>query len=69
MKKVKAKAKKKIVKNGLKIVNLKVNGKDRKAINALAKKYAKGNLSAWLRHAGLRYAPKKSEVVSTKPYK
>lgn len=52
----------------LKIVNLKVGSKDRAALNAMAKKYAKGNLSAWLRHAGLRYVPKKAEKIAADSY-
>lgn len=66
----KRKASKKVpIKSGssLKIVNIKVGGKDRKDLNAKAKAHAKGNLSAWLRYAGLRYVPKKGEVVSLDP--
>lgn len=36
-------------------------------LKAQAKKHAQGNLSAWLRHAGLRYIPKRGEVVETVP--
>lgn len=65
----KTKAPKKVVKTGseLKIVNIKVGSKDRKDLNAKAGAYAKGNLSAWLRYAGLRYVPKKGEVISLDP--
>jgi hypothetical protein len=47
----------------LSLINLKVSGKDRKAIQALANKHADGNYSAWLRHAGLHYRPKKAEKI------
>ena len=65
----KTKTPKKVVKTGseLKIVNIKVGSKDRKNLNAKAGAYAKGNLSAWLRYAGLRYVPKKGEVISLDP--
>jgi hypothetical protein len=52
----------------LKIVNMKVGSKDRAALNAMAKKHAKGNLSAWLRHAGLKYVPKKGEKIAADSY-
>lgn len=48
---------------GLRIVNVKVKEGARKRLQANARKYAKGNLSAWLRHAGLRYVPKKGVVI------
>lgn len=53
----------------LKITNLKLGGKDRAALKDKAKKFSKGNLSAWLRHAGLKYVPKKGEVISLDPNK
>lgn len=34
-------------------------------LKARARHFAKGNLSAWLRHASLRYRPKRGEVVET----
>ena len=34
-------------------------------LKGCAKHYAQGNLSAWLRHAGLRYRPKRGEVIKT----
>lgn len=38
-----------------------------KKLKGQAKRYAKGNLSAWLRHTGLRYRPKRGEIVETIP--
>lgn len=43
----------------LEVINLKITKRDRKIIEALARKFAKGNLSAWLRCAGLEYIPSK----------
>lgn len=59
----------KVVKTGseLKIVNLKLGGKDRAALKAQAKKFTKGNLSAWLRYAGLQYVPKRGEQIPLDP--
>lgn len=68
-KKMKKKATKQIKKSKLKIVNLKVGSKDRKALMLKAKKYAGGNLSAWFRHTGLKYIPKKNEKVDLEPSK
>lgn len=56
----KAKAKKS---KALPLLNLKVSGKDRKVLNAKAKKHAGGNLSAWLRYAGSNYVPPKNVVI------
>jgi hypothetical protein len=47
----------------LTLINLKVTGKDRKLLNRMALVHAGGNLSAWLRYAGLHYRPKASEVI------
>lgn len=46
-------------KAALKLINLKVDSKDRKAIEAAAKKYTGGNVSEWLRLAGIQYKPKR----------
>lgn len=43
----------------LKLMNLKASSKDRAAITSLARKYADGNISAWLRTAGMNYVPNK----------
>lgn len=50
----------------LRVVNVKMSRADRKRLTTLARKYAKGNLSAWVRHAGSRYVPKRGEKVSLK---
>lgn len=42
----------------LKMVNVKLSVKDRKALAKRAKQYAQGNISAWLREAGLKHVPK-----------
>jgi hypothetical protein len=47
---------------GLSLLNLKVSKADRAALNAQAKRYAAGNLSAWLRFAGVTFKPKKSQL-------
>lgn len=51
----------------LKIVCFKANAKDRALIMQMAKKYAKGGLSAWIRHASLKYVPKKGELIKAYP--
>lgn len=45
--------------NGLSLLNLKVTDKDRRKLNAQAKKYTNGNISAWLRLAGSAFKPAK----------
>ncbi len=47
----------------LSLINVKVTSQERKAMDRLAEKYAKGNLSAWLRHAARHYKPKRDEVI------
>jgi hypothetical protein len=42
-------------KRRLSLLNIKISRKDRKALDAAAGKYAKGNLSAWLRFAGTSF--------------
>lgn len=65
MAKTKAKKKKpaKAKAKALSLMNLKVSGKDHKLLVARAKKYAGGNLSAWLRYAGSNYVPPKNVVI------
>lgn len=66
-----AKAKKKVNKKKttkkaseeLSLINLKVSGKDRRKMQRLAQKFAGGNLSAWLRHAGSNYEPPENVVI------
>lgn len=50
----------------LSVVNVKISKKDRAALVANAKRFAKGNLSAWIRHAGRVYTPKKGEKIVLK---
>jgi len=57
------KSKKASKSKALPLMNLKVSGKDRKVLNAKAKKHAGGNLSAWLRYAGSNYVPPKNVVI------
>ncbi len=47
----------------LAMINVKTPPETRARLQAQADKYANGNLSAWLRHAGLQYTPKKGESV------
>lgn len=47
------------------LVPIKIPPRQLLALKAQARRFAKGNLSAWLRHAGLRYSPKRGEVVYT----
>lgn len=53
----------KAVKTTRALINLKVESKDRKAIEARALKFAKGNVSAWLRYAGSKFTPPKNAVI------
>jgi hypothetical protein len=46
-----------------KLQNLKLHGPEYEAIKANADKYANGNISLWLRHAGIHHVPKQSELV------
>ncbi len=56
---------KKIVKSKSKLilVALKMLPSEYKALRAKARKHADGNFSAWIRHAGSRYKPKRGEVI------
>jgi hypothetical protein len=58
MKKIKAPGQPKSV-----IFNIKVSPLERKRLIMQAKKYANGNLSAWLRYAGTYYRPSKTELI------
>lgn len=44
------------------LVNFKLNRKDLKALTARAKRYANGNISLWLRHAGLNHVPRRKDL-------
>lgn len=52
-------------KKKFRVVNVKVGGEQRE-IEAKARRYADGNISAWLRYAGRMYTPKKGEKVNLK---
>lgn len=56
--------KKKAAPKTLDIVNVKMTPADRRRLIANAKKWAGGNVSAWLRHAGKVYIPKRGEKIS-----
>lgn len=45
-------------------VTLKVTPAEAKRLRSKAKRFAEGNLSAWLRHAGVRYAAIKGEKIA-----
>lgn len=45
------------------LVALKMTRSEHLALKKRAKWFAKGNFSAWIRHAGLRYKPKSGEVI------
>ena len=47
----------------LPLVNFKCAKSDQVLLRRLARKYAGGNFSAWLRHAGLKYRPKKGVII------
>lgn len=63
IKKAAPKKQAKAVKTTRELINLKVESKDRKAIEARALKFAKGNVSAWLRYAGSKFTPPKNAVI------
>lgn len=45
------------------LINLKVDKKSLNAIIARAKKYAGGNVSLWLRYAGMTCTPKRKDLA------
>lgn len=51
-------------KSELILVPIKIHPREIRVMKRLAKKHAGGNFSAWLRHAGLRYRPKRGEAVT-----
>jgi hypothetical protein len=59
--KTKPKKKKKVA--TLVLSNFKLTALEENAIKKKALKYARGNYSAWLRHAGLNYRPKSGEII------
>ena len=44
------------------LVNFRVTKDELEEIKSLAKKYAGGNMTAWLKYTAINYKPKKSEV-------
>jgi hypothetical protein len=44
------------------LLNLKITRKDRKVVAARAKRFVKGNLSAWLRFAGAHFKPTQAQL-------
>lgn len=54
---------KKIHKEKPKLINLKVNKLELALVLAKAEKFADGNLSLWLRHAGTHYVPKRKDLT------
>ena len=51
------------IKSGKKImINFRVLKEEREKIVSNAKKYAGGNLTAWLIHSAINYIPKKKEM-------
>lgn len=63
MKKAKVKKLKKPVKAKPKLINLKVPNADLALIAKKAKKFAGGNVSLWLRHAGIHHVPKSKDLA------
>lgn len=57
---MKKKAKRKYYPTKLEVFYFKMTMRERKLLTARAKKYNEGNLSGWLRLAGLKYIPPKS---------
>jgi len=50
-------------KSKLKIKNFKAEDEAIEMLMKKARRYANGNLSAWIRHAGTKYVPKKGEKI------
>lgn len=65
----KAKAPKKVPtksKSKLIVINIKLTPSDLKEIRAKARKFSKGNTSAWIRHTGKTHMPKAGEKILLK---
>lgn len=60
------KAGKKAKRAPLQIINVKMTEADHKRLIAKAKRFADGNLSAWVRYTGRVYTPKKGEKITLK---
>lgn len=48
----------------IRLITLKLTPKEKRELLAKAKKYADGNLSLWLRYAGSRHKPTKSDLAN-----
>lgn len=57
---------KKTQKDNLRIIPTKVDPWDEGQIQSKADTYARGNRSAWVRHASLNYVPKPGERIGRK---
>lgn len=65
--KMKTKTKKSVkTKTHLSLLNIKVTAADKRALDAAARKYGKGNLSAWLRYAGTTFKRPIPALVKTR---
>lgn len=62
----KVKPAKKSAKTGRKLVNVKVTSAELGAIRGLAKKYTKGNVSAWVRAASMGETPLAKKALTKK---
>ncbi len=47
------------------LINFKVTAAEKKKIVALAKKYAGGNVSLWLRYASMNCTPRKADLAAS----
>ncbi len=47
------------------LINFKVTAAEKKSIAALAKKYAGGNVSLWLRYASMHCKPRKIDLATS----
>lgn len=45
------------------IINFRITKEEEQKLLKLAHKYTEGNLSAWIRYAGLHHVPKKKKQV------
>lgn len=48
------------------VINVKATSAERQELKRQARKHLGGNLSGWLRLAGRRYTPTKSEIAAAK---
>lgn len=44
------------------LINLKANREERNAIKANAKKFARGNVSEWVRYAAINFKPRSEDL-------